>query len=178
MRLALFLVFLAVPLVELALLVKLGQWIGFWPTLGIVVATAIIGATILHRQGVATLRRAVEMTERGAAPLAPALDGVFLLFAGALLLTPGLITDLTGVLLLIPPIRRAVAQWAFASLMRRATVEVHVARRSRAQRSGPWPPQREPPATGADNGTIIEGEFERVDERDATRRPGAGDPKH
>ncbi len=177
MRLALFLVFLAVPLVELALLIKLGQWIGFWPTLGIVVATAIIGATILHRQGVATLRRAVEMTERGAAPMEPALDGIFLLLAGVLMLTPGLITDLTGILLLIPPIRQAIAHRVFATLMRRATVEVHVARRSRAQRQDPWPPQDKPSAPGRDDSTIIEGEFQRIDDRATTHRSGSSEPK-
>ncbi|MEZ5843384.1 MAG: FxsA family protein [Hyphomicrobiaceae bacterium] len=169
MRLVIFLALLAIPLVELALLIRLGQWIGFWPTIGIVVATALAGATVLHRQGVATLRRAIDMTQRGTPPLEPAIDGVFLLVAGAFLLTPGLLTDVAGLALLVPPLRRAIAHKAFAALMRRATVEVHVSRYGRSRPGDSWRPGGDPPKEG--DGAIIEGEFERLDERDARPKP-------
>lgn len=171
MRLALTLVLLAVPLIELALLIKLGQWIGLWPTVGIVIATALLGATVLHRQGLNAMRRAVDMTERGSPPLEPVVDGVFLLVAGLFLLTPGLLTDLAGLALLVPALRRRIATTAFAMLMRRATVDVHVSRYGRARQQSPWPtnPARPPKTDSA----VIEGEFERLDERDAPKR----DPK-
>jgi UPF0716 protein FxsA len=149
MRLGLILIFIAVPLLELAVLIKAGQLIGIWPTLFIVVVTAVAGTTILHRQGFAAFNRAIESMERGQIPIEPVTDAVFLLLAGALLLTPGLITDAAGLLLLVPQLRRRVARWVFKRLIARAA-------RSRSQ--------NEPRAEPNGGGVIIEGEFERVEE--------------
>lgn len=157
MRLALLLTFLAVPLLELALLVKLSQWIGFWPTVALVVATAVIGITVMQRQGMAALGRAMAAMASGRPPIEPVLDGALLMLAGGLLLAPGLLTDLAGALLLIPPVRRAVATWCFG----RGTgwVDVEGSERRRSE-----PQERQNTARDSAGGQVIDGEYTRVDE--------------
>jgi UPF0716 protein FxsA len=150
MRLALLLLFIAVPLLELVVLIKVGQLIGLWPTVLIVVITAIAGTAILHRQGLLALNRALASIERGELPIEPVTDGVMLLLAGALLLTPGLITDVVGLLLLVPLLRRKLALWTFKWLIRRG-----------GSRTGPRGGTGE---GGASEGIVIEGEFRRVEE--------------
>lgn len=106
-----FLAFLAVPMIEIALFIRVGGLIGLWPTLAIVVLTAILGTALVRSQGaraMADLRRS--MAELGD-PTAPLAHGAMILFAGALLLTPGFFTDACGLLLLIPPVRDAVLRW-------------------------------------------------------------------
>ncbi len=173
----LFLAFVAVPLLELALLIKLGQWIGFWPTLGIVVATAVLGTSILHRQGFAAFRRGMENLAAGTAPVEPVLDGALLMVAGALLLTPGLITDCAGLLLLIPPLRRAIGSWGLKRLLAAGTI--HVATNQHGGRAsmgdGPKPGRGQPGWRAAtEDGPVIDGEFERLDEK--TLDPKRGTP--
>ncbi|HEB58101.1 MAG TPA: FxsA family protein [Gammaproteobacteria bacterium] len=100
--------FLLVPLLEIYLLIKVGSHIGAFNTIVLVVATAIGGAALLRLQGLATLTRVRQEMEAGVLPAMPMLEGVLLVFAGALLLTPGFFTDALGFLLLIPPLRRAL----------------------------------------------------------------------
>ena len=99
------LLLIAVPLAEIGLLIRLGGIIGLGPTLLAVVLTAGLGIWLLRRQGFATLARAQTSLEAGRLPLAEIFDAVCLLLAGALLLTPGFITDGLGGLLLLPPLR-------------------------------------------------------------------------
>ncbi len=164
----LFLVFVAVPLLELALLIKLGQWIGFWPTLAIVVGTAGLGTYILHRQGFAAFRRGMANLSAGTPPVEPILDASMLMGAGALLLAPGLITDCLGFLLLVPQIRRAVGKWGLKRML--AAGSIHVSTFSDPDRSPPDQKRHAgaPPHTGrrpSSNGPVIDGEFERIDEK-------------
>jgi UPF0716 protein FxsA len=166
MRAALLALFLAVPLLELAILIRIGQGIGLWPTIGLVVVTAIAGSAVLHAQGVATLARASEQMARGLPPIGPLAEGVVLIIAGALLLTPGLLTDLIGAALLVPPIRRWVARNALAAVLRSGHVHmegvvVEEVRRGEAT--------HRPEGRGA--GPVIDGEYERVDERPDPDRP-------
>lgn len=105
MRFVLILVFIAVPLLEIALLIKAGDSFGFWPTFALVVFTAILGATMLRWQGMSVLARAVERLRAGSMPIDSVADGVFLLLAGAFLLTPGLLTDAIGLAFLVPRVR-------------------------------------------------------------------------
>ena len=107
----LLLMMLAVPLLELALLIKLGQAIGFWSTVAIIFLTAGIGIAIVNAQGFAAFRRASESVAKGQPPVEPVIDGFMLMLAGGLLIAPGLLTDIAGLLLLIPPVRRLVAKW-------------------------------------------------------------------
>jgi len=165
LRLAVGLAFIVVPVLELALLIKTGQVIGVWATVALVVATALTGAIIISRQSLAVLRRTLVAVSEGRPPVAPVLEGLFLLLAGALLLTPGLITDAVALALLVPPFRRAVARAAVRWLLRRARLRVKVC--GGVAHSTPETPR---PSPGAANGPIIEGEFERLDEDPAGPR--------
>ena len=111
MLLKLFLFFTIVPLTEFYLLLKLGQAIGRCPTLGVVFGTGFLGALLAKRQGLALLRRLLSEMEQGILPAEALFDGVLLLLAGALLITPGLLTDCLGIILLFPPARRALKAW-------------------------------------------------------------------
>lgn len=104
----LFVLFLIIPLVEIFFLIQVGQVIGAPWTIFLVVATAVIGAFLLRLQGFQTLHRAQNTMARGAIPAVEMLEGLGLLISGALLLTPGFVTDTIGFLLLIPPVRQAL----------------------------------------------------------------------
>src|SRR5262249_35992693 len=102
MKLGLLFVFLALPLLELALMIKVGQWIGFWDTVLLLAAMALAGGLILREQGLAALTRALAAVRDGRPPIEPVVDSMFLMLAGMLLLVPGFLTDIAGLLLLIP----------------------------------------------------------------------------
>jgi UPF0716 protein FxsA len=111
--------FLAVPLIEIALFIQIGGLIGLWPTLGIVVVTAIFGTYLVRAQGMMAmnnLRRSFSALEDPSEPLA---HGAMILISGALLLTPGFFTDGIGFALLMPGVRHAL----FSYLRRRMKVE-------------------------------------------------------
>lgn len=163
MQIGLILIVLAFPLLELAVLIKLGQSIGFWRTVLLLVATGVVGGFIVHRQGLAVARRAMDAARDGRPPLGPVVDGVLIMLAGTLLLIPGLLTDVVGLLLLIPPLRRAFARWGLKRMF--AGAEVHVERRD----GRPGSDRR-----GAEGGVVIDGEWERVEEPNpATPKPGS-----
>jgi UPF0716 protein FxsA len=172
-RLALAVVFIGLPLLELGLLIKTGQVLGFWATLGMLAGAGLLGALILSRQSLSMLRQAQEAVARGRPPVAPVLDGVFLLLAGALLITPGFLTDILGLLLLVPPIRHAIARWS----VRRVVESAHARVRAYATSSVEGDAQRSRANPAGGTGPIIEGEFERLDEKQTTRphRPNGHD---
>ena len=93
------------PLAEIAVLIRVGGWLGLVPTLALIILTAVVGTWVLRRQGFAVLTRAQRQLEQGVMPVAEVFEGLCLLVAGALLLTPGFITDARGALLLLPPVR-------------------------------------------------------------------------
>ena len=107
----LILLFTIVPIGELALLIKIGQFIGVGYTLGIVVLTGITGAYLAKLQGLITLRRIQEDINNGRMPADKLFDGVLILCSGILLITPGLITDLIGFMGLIPFTRNLFKRW-------------------------------------------------------------------
>ena len=113
---------LIVPFVELVLLLWLADHIGWLATVGIIVGTALLGAFELRREGLRCWRRFEETVHRGELPAEPLLDGLLILIAGALLLTPGVITDMVGFALLFPPGRA----WIRAYLRRRLARYLHV----------------------------------------------------
>jgi UPF0716 protein FxsA len=104
----LFLAFLAVPLIEIGLFIQVGGAIGLWPTLGIVVLTAIIGTWLVRSQGVMAMSNLRNSFSQLDDPTENLAHGAMILFAGALLLTPGFFTDAVGFALLIPPLRKAL----------------------------------------------------------------------
>ena len=104
----LFLMFLIVPLIEIALFIQVGDVIGLWPTLFIVVLTAVLGTIMVRSQGLAVLNRLRGSLESISDPTEPIAHGAMILFSGALLLTPGFFTDAVGFALLIPRVRAAL----------------------------------------------------------------------
>lgn len=105
-----FIAFLVLPAVELALLIQLGSRVGTMATLLLIVATGAVGAALARRQGLHVLRRIEREAAAGQMPALPLLHGVVLLFAAALLITPGILTDVVGFLLLMPVVRGAVVR--------------------------------------------------------------------
>ena len=124
MGLILLALFVAVPLVEIAVFIKVGGIIGLGWTLACVVLTAVIGTALLRQQGLATLQRAQDSMARNEMPLRELFDGACLLVAGVLLLTPGFVTDAAGALLLLPPIREVLRQFLARRLVA-GNVHVH-----------------------------------------------------
>jgi UPF0716 protein FxsA len=108
MMLPLVLLFIAVPLAELAVIIQVGQAIGVWWTIGLLLADSILGSWLMRHQGRTTWRRFNAALQEGRVPTREVLDGALVIFGGALLLTPGFITDIFGLILLIPPTRAIV----------------------------------------------------------------------
>lgn len=112
------LLFVVVPVVELVLLVQLGQVVGLWPTLGLVLATGLAGAALARAEGVRVFFAFQRELAQGRLPGRPLLDGISVLVGGAFLLTPGILTDLAGFTLLLPPTRRWLQRRVRARLER------------------------------------------------------------
>lgn len=138
---ALFLLFVIMPILEMWLLIEVGGLIGALPTIGLVFLTATIGFALLRRQGFETLRRGSWKMEHGELPAREIAEGLMLAVSGALLLTPGFVTDAIGFAGLTPVFRR----WVFARLQR------HMAIVSYRKQSGDR------------NSHTIEGDFRRED---------------
>lgn len=108
----LFALFIAVPLIEIALFIQIGGAIGLWSTLAIVVLTAIVGTQLMRAQGALAMSQLRDSFGQLNDPTEPLAHGAMILFSGALLLTPGFFTDFIGFALLIPAVRRKVFTWA------------------------------------------------------------------
>ncbi len=169
----LLLAFVAVPLIEIALFIQVGGAIGLWPTLGVVVLTAIIGTWLMRAQGqlaMNNLRRSFSQLDDPSEPLA---HGAMILIAGVLLLTPGFFTDALGFALLAPPVRTQVFNWV--------RKRVHVTRFEMGQRPGPrdvYPDPRAGNETGSDGGEVIDGEFTEIPRGKSPNHPGSGWTRH
>lgn len=100
--------FLVVPIIEIYLIVQVDAAIGGWETLGLLVLDSLIGAWLVRREGFSILARVQGALGRGELPTNELIDGLLVLFAGALMLTPGFLTDALGFLLLLPPTRAVV----------------------------------------------------------------------
>ena len=149
----LFLAFLAVPLIEIGLFIQIGGAIGLWPTLLIVVVTAIIGTFMVRAQGAQALNQVRSSFNNMQDPSEALAHGAMILFSGALLLTPGFFTDAVGFSLLIPGVRLAVFRWA----RERINVQTFASQ-----------PQNRPQSD------IIEGEFSEVDPKTPQQRGPSG----
>lgn len=144
----LFVLFLAIPLIEIALFIQVGGAIGLWPTLLVVIVTAIVGTFLVKTQGAAALMRMRQSFSELSDPAEPLAHGAMILFAGALLLTPGFFTDAVGFLLLFPPFRMA----AYAYARKRINVQRFEMGSQSPHEGRPQPPRD----------TVVEGEFEEV----------------
>ena len=122
MLLPLVLLFIAVPLAELAVIIQVGQLIGVWWTIGLLLADSLLGSWLLRHQGRAAWRRFNQALQTGRVPTREVLDGTLVIFGGALLLTPGFITDVFGAVLLVPPTRALVRSVLVRRLSHRMVV--------------------------------------------------------
>ena len=118
-------IFIGVPIAEIIILIEVGGVIGTWPTIGLVILTAVLGSALIRWQGRGVLNEARRGLEEGTPPVGAVVDGVFLLLAGALLLTPGFVTDALGFSFLVPAWRRAVAGVIWRWLQQHGQVHVH-----------------------------------------------------
>jgi len=141
-RLMLF--FILVPALELVLLIEIGSRIGTLSTLALIVVTGIVGAQLAGRQGLGVLQRIQRETGQGRLPAVSLIDGAFILVAGALLVTPGILTDVVGLLFLVPVFRRRLGR-ALRRRFEQAVREGRI-RVEHVQTQAPWPPSvpREP----------------------------------
>ena len=137
----LFLLFILVPIVELMLLIKMGQVVGLLPTLGLILVTGFAGAWLARREGFRAFSRFTQTMARGEIPADAALDGIAVLIGGAFLLTPGVLTDLVGFSLLLPPVRSRVKRRLVEAAKRgieKGTMRVHMSGMGGVAGMGAW----------------------------------------
>lgn len=146
---ALFLAFLLVPLIEIALFIQVGGAIGLWPTLGIVVLTAVLGTWLVRTQGAMAMGQLRNSFSELRDPAEPLAHGAMILVAGALLLTPGFFTDAVGFAFLVPGFRRAAFQY--------------LAKRIKVQRFEMGGGPNDAPRRPRPHPDIIDGDFTEVD---------------
>ena len=142
--------FIGVPLIEIYLFITLGGLIGALPTVLLVVVTALIGVSLLRAQGFSTMAKFQQEVSTGQLPASTMLEGVALILGGALLLTPGFLTDTIGFLCLIPLTRQTIIAWLIKN-MKVTSSGVYGA----GPYSGPSTPN---------DPNVIEGEFRKNDE--------------
>ena len=148
----LLIIFIAIPIIEIALFIQVGGLIGLWPTLLIVVLTAFIGTTLLRSQGMAALSNLQNSVGSGQNPMDHIAHGALILIAGVVLLTPGFFTDAVGFALLIPPIRSAIITAGAARM--KGNPNIHVFKNGQPER----------PASE----DIVDADFTVVDEENQT----------
>ncbi|KEJ90640.1 FxsA family protein [Sulfitobacter donghicola] len=148
--------FIAVPVIEIALFIQVGGFIGLWPTLLIVILTAIAGTYLVRSQGLRALGQLQSSFGELRDPTEPLVHGAMILFSGALLLTPGFFTDAVGFALLIPGVRTAV----FQAIRARVNIQTFGAAGMN---------QHSSPHRHDHQGDVIDGEFIEIPDDDAPR---------
>jgi UPF0716 protein FxsA len=136
MPLLLIALFIIVPIAELAIIIQVGSAIGVWWTIALLIADSILGSILMRSQGRAAWRRFNTTLSSGRAPAREVADGVLIILGGALLLTPGFISDIFGVLFLLPPTRAVIRRVFLRSAIRRMTASMRVAAFPAANGSG------------------------------------------
>ena len=157
MAIVLLAAFIAVPVIEIALFIEVGGRIGLWSTVAIVIVTAFAGTTLLRIQGLSVLQRAQESATRNELPVKAVFDGLCLLVAGVLLLTPGFFTDALGFTLFVPMFRELAGR----GIWRWLKLHGHVQVGGFGGGFGGGPGGPSPGSRGA--GPVIDGDFEKVD---------------
>ena len=121
----LFLLFVTIPIVEIALFIQVGGWLGLWPTLGIVILTAILGTVLVRAQGLQAMGQIKSNLNELKDPTEALAHGAMILASGLLLLTPGFFTDAVGFSLLIPPVRLALFHWIRSKVRVQSFVDIN-----------------------------------------------------
>jgi len=160
-------VLIGVPLIEIGLFIQVGGLIGLWPTLALVLLTAAVGSWQLRAQGLATLARARQQLDRGELPTRELFDGFCLVIAGALLLTPGFMTDVIGLVLFVPAVRDALRRFLANRMATAAETRVWIdGEEVSGGGGGPRP---------GSGGQVIEGDYRDVSNTDDGDSDGDGD---
>jgi UPF0716 protein FxsA len=162
LKIALILAFAALPLLEIGLLIRVGQLIGVWWLATIIIGTAVLGTYIIRRVGLSVFERALSRLGSDREGFSPLFDGFLQVLAGLLLIFPGIIADLLGLVLLIPQVRHVVIRTGLLKLVTLFHYQAEVSRETLRTKD-------DVPPSDAD-GIVIEGEYERVSERPL--RPG------
>ena len=121
----LLLLFLLLPIAEIATFIVVGDWIGVGPTIGLVILSVILGSVLIRWQGLSVLKRAQETAERGESPVGAVFEGFCVVVAGMLLIIPGFLTDIVGLLLFVRPVRNALGRWLFERMRAAGTFRMH-----------------------------------------------------
>ena len=121
----LLLLFVGFPVLEVSVFISVGSFIGLWLTLAPIIATAIVGAFLLKKQGLAALYSAQENIKNGRLPVEDLFDGIFLIVSGLLLITPGFVTDGVGFLLFLPQFRILLKRFISNVLVARTSARVY-----------------------------------------------------
>ncbi|MDO6707882.1 FxsA family protein [Photobacterium sp. 1_MG-2023] len=158
----LLLLFILVPVIEIALFIQVGGVLGLWTTLFLVLLTAIVGASLVRSQGIATLMSVQDRLNRGELPAQQILEGVMLAVAGVLLLTPGFMTDAMGLVVLLPAPRAALAKYLMTKVKVQSMHQGSFGGGFGSQ--GPF--SQRGPFERDENGDIFDGEYERKDEKE------------
>ncbi|MCW8916487.1 MAG: FxsA family protein [Magnetovibrio sp.] len=170
MGLVLLAAFIGIPLIEIGLFIQVGEAIGLWSTIAVVILTAIVGTALLRHQGFNTLTRVQNAMNQGEMPMDAVFDGFCLLAAGLLLLTPGFFTDAIGFLLFTPPLRALLRRTLASRIQLHSTTHGQNSQSHHAHAS--W--QSTPP----DHGDIIDGDFTDVTEvKDAPKLDQGPNPR-
>jgi UPF0716 protein FxsA len=134
----LIILFIVVPIAELYVILKVGDLIGILPTIALLVADSLLGSWLMRTQGRVVWRRFQETMEAGRLPHREVFDGVLVIFGGAFLITPGFLTDIVGVLLLLPPTRALFRRWLVRRGGRMFGISVATGRRSAPPSGQDW----------------------------------------
>lgn len=165
----LFLLFIIVPIIEIAVLMNVGAWLGIGPTIAIVIITAWLGAKNVRQQGIATMSSVQTKLAQGQMPSDEIVAGMMLLVAGVLLVTPGFVTDIFGLSLLVPQVRaslvKAIQSQLIVSQQKKGNVHFHTSQTFEHevdQSTNPFNETNQPDALDR-QGKTLDGEFERKD---------------
>jgi UPF0716 protein FxsA len=115
--------FVAVPIVELAVIIQVGQAIGVLETIALMLLVSVVGAWLVKREGIGVWRRAQRQIDAGQVPGRELVDAALIMLAGALLLTPGFLSDCLGILLLLPPVRAGLRHFIIARMRKRVIAQ-------------------------------------------------------
>lgn len=154
MVLALFLIFIVVPVIEISILIEVGDQLGVLTTVALVILTAAIGASLVRSQGLQTLMSAQQKLQQGQEPGQEVIEGIMLAIAGVLLVTPGFATDILGLLVLTPMTRKPIANYFLSKMI------------VKSAQGSPFGGQPFSGGFGANqekDGDVIDGEFSRKD---------------
>ena len=157
----LFLLFIVIPIIEIAVLMQVGEVLGAWPTVGIVIVTAWLGAKNVRQQGIATMQSVQNKMATGEMPSDEIVAGFLLMIAGVLLITPGFVTDAFGLLLLVPQFRQVLIKNVQRHMVNKPQGNSQFSYHSAGSFNQQNSTEQNQSTSSIDQGNTIEGEFER-----------------